>query len=497
MSESPPDGQTPSESLPDTADMSRSSATTRTSHQEPDQIGPFRIVEKVGEGGMGIVYKAEQRAPVRRIVALKVIKLGMDTREVVARFDAERQALAMLSHPNVAKVFEAGMTDTGRPYFAMEYVAGVPFTHYCDESQLTTRQRLELFIPVCQAVQHAHQKGIIHRDLKPTNILVTLVDGKPVPKVIDFGIAKATNQALTQHTLFTQTGTLIGTPEYMSPEQAMTSGLDVDTRTDIYSLGVILYEVLTGTLPLDAKSIRAAGMEGMARLIKTVEPQKPSTRLVTALAGETAKRNTPPPSGPARNLHTIQRELRGDLDWIVMKCLEKDRTRRYDTATGLGMDIERHLNNETVVARPASAVYRFQKAFRRNRIAFVAAGAVAATLLFGIVISVWQAARAREAEAEQSVLRVAAQERAEKRSQAKDRRGASPLQIPGRPGAPAPPGPAHRLSGGSFQPPPTGTRSFGARKKPRGFAARSRGLSWRFRGTHANDIHRLPQQREN
>jgi serine/threonine protein kinase/WD40 repeat protein len=410
MSESPPDGQTPSHSLPDTADMTPSSATTRTSFKEPDHVGPFRILEKVGEGGMGIVYKAEQRAPVRRIVALKVIKLGMDTREVVARFEAERQALAMLSHPNVAKVFEAGMTDSGRPYFSMEYVAGVPFTHYCDESQLTTRQRLELFIPVCQAVQHAHQKGIIHRDLKPTNTLVTLVDGKPVPKVIDFGIAKATNQALTQHTLFTQTGSLIGTPEYMSPEQAMTSGLDVDTRTDIYSLGVILYEVLTGTLPLDAKSIRAAGMEGMARLIKTVEPQKPSTRLVTELAGETATRNTPPPSGPARNLHTIQRELRGDLDWIVMKCLEKDRARRYDTANGLGLDLERHLNNETVVARPASAAYRFQKAFRRNRIAFVAAGAVAATLLFGIVISVWQAARAREAEAEQSHLRVAAQD---------------------------------------------------------------------------------------
>ena len=389
--------------------MASPSPTTRTFHKEPDHVGPFRILEKVGEGGMGIVYKAEQREPVRRVVALKVIKLGMDTREVVARFEAERQALAMLSHPNVAKVFEAGMTDSGRPYFSMEYVAGVPFTHYCDESQLATRQRLEPFIPVCQAVQHAHQKGIIHRDLKPTNILVTLVDGQPVPKVIDFGIAKATNQALTQQTLFTQTGSLIGTPEYMSPEQAMTSGLDVDTRTDIYSLGVILYEVLTGMLPLDAKSLRAAGMEGMARLIKTVEPQKPSTRLVTALAGATAKRDTPAPSAPPRNLHTIHRELRGDLDWIVMTCLEKDRARRYDTATGLAMDIKRHLNNETVVARPASAAYRFQKAFRRNRIAFVAAGAVAVTLLLGIVISVWQAARAGKAEAEQSRLRVAAE----------------------------------------------------------------------------------------
>src|SRR3954470_10501907 len=216
----------------------------RRVHKEAEQIGPFRILEKVGEGGMGVVYKAEQRDPVRRIVALKVIKLGMDTKEVVARFDAERQALAMLAHPNVARVFEAGMTDTGRPYFAMEHVPGIPLTQYCDEHQFTTRQRLELFIPICHAVQHAHQKGIIHRDLKPTNILVTLVDGQPVPKVIDFGIAKATNHALTHHTLFTQTGALIGTPEYMSPEQAQTSGLDVDTRTDIYSLGVILYELL-------------------------------------------------------------------------------------------------------------------------------------------------------------------------------------------------------------------------------------------------------------
>ncbi len=419
MSALPQDGITPSESLPETAEMASPSPSTHASHKEPDHVGPFRIIEKIGEGGMGIVYKAEQREPVRRLVALKVIKLGMDTKEVVARFEAERQALAMLSHPNVAKVFEAGMTDSGRPYFAMEYVAGVPFTDYCDESMLATRQRLELFIPACQAVQHAHQKGIIHRDLKPTNILVTLVDGKPVPKVIDFGIAKATNQALTQQTLFTRSGSLIGTPEYMSPEQAKTSGLDVDTRTDIYSLGVILYEVLTGTLPLDAKSLRAAGMEGMARLIKTVEPQRPSTRLVTALAGETAKRDTPP-SGAARNLHATQRELRGDLDWIVMKCLEKDRARRYDTANGLAMDLERPLNNETVVARPASAAYRFQKAFLRNRIAFVAAGAVAATLLIGIVISVWQAARARKAEVEQSHLRVAAQNAQESEARQKN-----------------------------------------------------------------------------
>src|SRR5678815_1375748 len=262
-------------------------------------------------------YRAEQREPVRRIVALKVIKLGMDTKEVVARFEAERQALAMLAHPNVARVFEAGMTANGRPFFAMEHVPGISLTQYCDEHQFTTRQRLDIFLPVCQAVQHAHQKGIIHRDLKPTNILVTLVDGQPVPKVIDFGIAKATNHALTQHTLFTQTGALIGTPEYMSPEQAQTSGLDVDTRTDIFSLGVILYELLTGTLPIDPKALREAGLDAMARMIKTAEPGKPSTRLTTPAPADAAKPDTH--AGRTRDLRTVQRELRGDLDWIVLK----------------------------------------------------------------------------------------------------------------------------------------------------------------------------------
>jgi serine/threonine protein kinase len=406
MSASPQDAPTPSESLPDTAAMISPSPTTRASHQEPDRVGPFRIIEKIGEGGMGIVYKAEQREPVRRIVALKVIKLGMDTKEVVARFEAERQALAMLSHPNVAKVFEAGMTGNGRPYFAMDHVPGIPLTQYCHEHQFTTKQRLDIFIPICQAVQHAHQKGIIHRDLKPTNILVTLVDGHPVPKVIDFGIAKATNQALTQHTLFTQTGALIGTPEYMSPEQAQTSGLDVDTRTDIFSLGVILYELLTGTLPLDPKSLREAGLDGMARLIKTAEPQKPSTRLSTLA-------HTPRPDtavGRTRDLRTIQRELRGDLDWIVMKCLEKDRSRRYDTANGLAADLKRHLDNEPVLARPPSATYKFQKALRRNKLAFAATAAIILILAAGIVVSSWQAARAWKAEMEQSRLLVAAQD---------------------------------------------------------------------------------------
>jgi serine/threonine protein kinase len=241
------------------------SAGVRTPDQDPEMIGPFRILERVGEGGMGVIYKAEQRSPVRRVVALKVIKLGMDTREVLARFEAERQALALTSHPNIARVLDAGMTEGGRPFFAMEFVAGMPLTRYCDEQRLRTPQRLELFVQICQAVQHAHQKGIIHRDLKPSNILITLVDGKPVPKVIDFGIAKATNQALTAQTLYTQTGALIGTPEYMSPEQAQTSGLDVDTRTDIYSLGVILYELLTGTVPIDPKQLRTADLDGMAR----------------------------------------------------------------------------------------------------------------------------------------------------------------------------------------------------------------------------------------
>src|SRR5258706_10348655 len=266
------------------ADETVESPGGRPLHAQPESIGPFRILERIGEGGVGVIYKAEQRTPVRRVVALKVIKLGMDTKEVLARFEAERQALALMSHPNIARVLDAGATESGRPYFAMEFVPGVPLTKYCDDQRLSTRQRLELFYQVCQAMQHSHQKGIIHRDLKPSNILVTLADGRPVPKVIDFGIAKATRQALTAQTLYTQTGALIGTPEYMSPEQAQTSGLDVDTRTDIYSLGVILYELLTGTLPFDPKALRTAGLDGMARMIRESEPQRPSTRLVTAAA---------------------------------------------------------------------------------------------------------------------------------------------------------------------------------------------------------------------
>ena len=358
----------------------------RRGHDLPEQIGPFRIIEIIGEGGMGVVYKAEQRDPVRRVVALKVIKLGMDTHDVVARFEAERQALAMMSHPNVARVFEAGVTEQGRPYFAMEYVPGIPLTDYCDQNRLTTRERLDLFISVCQAVGHAHQKGIIHRDLKPGNILVSMFDGKPIPKVIDFGIAKAANQALTQKTLFTQTGALIGTPEYMSPEQAQTSGLDVDTRTDIYSLGVILYELLTGQVPFDSQMLRKAGMDGMARIIRETEPPKPSTRL--SLAGhqpasdssfnEAARKRRSDP-------RTLLRELRGDLDWITLKAMEKDRTRRYESAGSFAEDIRHYLDNEPVAARPPSTVYRLSKLLHKHKVGVAAVASVLLALILGVI----------------------------------------------------------------------------------------------------------------
>jgi WD40 repeat protein/serine/threonine protein kinase len=362
----------------------------RLSEKPGDHIGRFKLLEKVGEGGCGVVYVAEQEEPVRRRVALKVIKLGMDTRQVVARFEAERQALAMMDHPNIAKVLDAGATETGRPYFVMELVRGIRITDYCDQNQLSTQQRLELFIQVCRAVQHAHQKGIIHRDLKPSNILVTLHDGVPVPKVIDFGIAKATEGRLTDLTVYTELHQFIGTPAYMSPEQAEMSGLDIDTRSDIYSLGVLLYELLTGRTPFDAKELLAAGLDEMRRTIREREPVRPSTRLGTMLAVElttTAQRRG---AEAPKLVHLV----RGDLDWIVMKALEKDRTRRYETANGFAADIERHLNQEPVIARPPSNVYRFQKLVRRNKIIFAAAAGVVVSLLFGTAISVWQAVRA-------------------------------------------------------------------------------------------------------
>jgi tetratricopeptide (TPR) repeat protein/tRNA A-37 threonylcarbamoyl transferase component Bud32 len=350
-------------------------------------IGRYTLLERLGEGGCGIVFVAEQTEPVRRRVALKLIQPGMDTKAVIARFAAERQALALIDHPNIAKVLDAGTTDSGRPFFVMELVRGLRITTYCDQEKLSTHRRLELFIKVCQAIQHAHQKGIIHRDIKPSNILVTLHDGVPVPKVIDFGIAKATEGRLTDVTLNTQVHQLLGTPAYMSPEQAEMSGLDIDTRTDIYSLGVVLYEMLTGVTPFEAKELMAQGVDGMRRAIREKEPLRPSIRLTQRQGVRTG---SPFVGRPL--------PLSSDLDWIVMKCLEKDRGRRYETANGLAADLKRHLNNEPVVARPPSAAYRFRKAFRRNRMAFVAGAAIAATLVLASLTSLWQATRAKLAE---------------------------------------------------------------------------------------------------
>ena len=357
-------------------------------------IGPYKLLESIGEGGMGTVYMAEQTQPVRRKVALKIIKAGMDSKQVIARFEAERQALALMDHPNIAKVLDAGTTAAGRPYFVMELVKGIPITDYCDQAHLSPRERLELFVPVCQAIQHAHQKGVIHRDVKPSNVLVTLFDDKPVPKVIDFGVAKATAQPLTERTLFTGFGAVVGTLEYMSPEQAAMAGQDVDTRSDIYSLGVLLYELLTGTTPLERMKLRAAGYAEILRRIKEEEPPKPSTRLVESkesLASVAAQRKTEP--------GRLTRLVRGEIDWIVMRAIEKDRTRRYETASGFARDVQRYLDDETVEACPPSASYRLRKFARKNRALLVTALAFAGLLALGAAISTWQAVRATRAEA--------------------------------------------------------------------------------------------------
>jgi len=357
------------------------------------RIGPYKLLQEIGEGGMGTVYMAEQEQPVRRRVALKVIKPGMDSAQVIVRFEAERQALALMDHQHIARVLDVGTTTTGRPYFVMELVKGVPITKYCDDNHLTPRERLELFVPVCQAIQHAHQKGIIHRDVKPSNVLVTLYDGKPMAKVIDFGVAKAIDQRLTEKTMFTQFGQVVGTLEYMAPEQAEMSGLDIDTRSDIYSLGVLLYELLTGSTPFAGKRLRNAAFAEMLRIIREEEPPKPSTRLSDSgdgLASISAQRKTEPKA--------LTRLMRGELDWIVMKALEKDRNRRYETASGFAADVQRYLNDEPVQACPPSAGYRLGKLVRRNKVPLVTAATVAVVLILGAAVSVWQAVRATGAE---------------------------------------------------------------------------------------------------
>jgi eukaryotic-like serine/threonine-protein kinase len=362
------------------------------------RIGPYKLLQQIGEGGMGTVYMAEQEKPVHRRVALKIIKPGMDSDVVIARFEAERQALAMMDHVNIARVLDAGATETGRPYFVMELVPGVSLTRYCDENKLSPRERLELLIPICQAIQHAHQKGIIHRDIKPSNVLVTLYDGKPVPKVIDFGVAKAIDQRLTERTMFTQFGAVIGTLEYMSPEQAEMSGLGVDTRSDIYSLGVLLYELLTGTTPLERKQVRELAYAELLRMIKEDEPPKPSTRLTRSgevLATISAQRRT--------EAAQLAKLVRGELDWIVMKCLEKDRTRRYETASGLARDLQRYLDDEPVEACPPSTAYKLRKFARKYRTPLQVAGAFVLLLVVAAVVSIWQAVLARR-ERDRAVL---------------------------------------------------------------------------------------------
>ncbi len=397
----PEDDPKPRAGAPATTFLS-TPCTVSLTEKVGDRIGHYKLLQKVGEGGCGVVYMAEQQEPVRRRVALKVIKLGMDTKSVIARFEAERQALALMDHPNIARVLDAGSTDTGRPYFVMELVRGVKITEFCDEQNLSTAERLKLFIQVCQAIQHAHQKGVIHRDIKPSNVLVTINDGVAVSKVIDFGIAKATtDQRLTDKTLFTALEQFLGTPAYMSPEQAVMTTLDIDTRSDIYSLGVLLYELLTGSTPFDQRELLAAGLDEMRRTIREKDPERPSTR-VSAMRGDalttTAKQRGL--DGP-KLIHA----LRGDLDWIVMKCLEKERGRRYETANGLAADVQRHLNCEMVMARPPSRLYEFQKTVRRHKFGFAAGTGIIVALAVGVAASTRQAIRATRAEHGQTRLR--------------------------------------------------------------------------------------------
>jgi hypothetical protein len=368
-------------------------------------IGRYRLIEAIGEGGFGRVFRAEQREPVRREVALKIIKLGMDTRQVIARFEAERQALAMMDHPGIARVFDAGATANGRPYFVMELVRGVPITQFCDANRLRARERLELFIRVCGAVQHAHQKGVIHRDLKPSNILVTLHDGEPTPKVIDFGIAKATSARLTERTLYTEFRQFVGTPEYVSPEQAEMGGLDVDTRADVYSLGVLLYELLVGKTPFDPDQLRSGGFPALQRLIRESDPPRPSTRYST-LGAE----RSPIARNRGEDPDRFGRMLRGDLEWVVMRALEKSRSRRYQTAAALAEDVGRYLRDEPVEAGPPGAAYRLRKLAKRNRGALVAGGVGVAVVIAALVGTSVGLVRARAAQADERAARLEAEE---------------------------------------------------------------------------------------
>jgi len=371
----------------DDADKTQPSVPSSTPESPPEpeikQIGPYRLVAQIGEGGMGLVYKAEQLEPIKRIVALKMVKRGLDTEEFIARFESERQALAMMDHPCIARVIDAGATEQGRPYFVMEYVDGIPLNEYCDNNKLSVRERLELFILVCEGVQHAHQKAIIHRDLKPSNVMVTVIDGNPLPKIIDFGVAKAMDSTMFDNTMTTSVGQLVGTPEYMSPEQADLDGGGIDTRTDVYALGVVLYELLVGQLPFTSAELKKMGFHEVLRTIKEVEPPKPSTRWSTiSLATEPEvaalweNRRT--------NANALRRKLKGDLDWITMKALEKERERRYETANALAQDVKRHLRDLPVVAGPPSTTYRMQKFVRRNRTGVIAAGFVFVAVIAGI-----------------------------------------------------------------------------------------------------------------
>jgi serine/threonine protein kinase/tetratricopeptide (TPR) repeat protein len=375
-----PTAATPAEVPPEGDEgMAGSAGDARIRLEHLDRIGPFKILELLGEGGMGLVYLGEQEEPIRRKVALKLIKWGMDTHQVMARFESERQALALMNHPNIAQVYDAGATEQGRPYFVMEYIQGVPITNYCDINMLGASGRLAIFLQVCDGVQHAHQKGIIHRDIKPSNVLVTVQDNKPVPKIIDFGVAKAAAQRLTERTLHTELGQLIGTPAYMSPEQAEMTGLDVDTRTDVYSLGALLYELLVGTQPFDSRELRRLSIDEVRRRIREDEPARPSTRFSSLgeRSIETARKRR-------ADAVSMTRQLRGDLDWITMKCLEKDRTRRYSSASELAADITRHLRHEPVQASPPSRAYRVGKFVKRHRVGVASAAVVLLALLIGI-----------------------------------------------------------------------------------------------------------------